>query len=54
MSFVGTSFDEGEPQAGGMALLIFGGSFLVVSVLLYRFVFTRQLKPESAAEKVGA
>lgn len=39
VGFVGVSLAEGEPQAAGMALLIFGGAFLVVSVLLYRFLF---------------
>lgn len=42
VGFVGTSFAEGEPQAAGMAILIFGGVFLVISVLLYRFVFAKQ------------
>ncbi|MBO8168948.1 MAG: hypothetical protein H0Z35_07170 [Thermoanaerobacteraceae bacterium] len=44
IGFVGVSFAEGEPQAAGMAILIFGGVFLVVTVLLYRFVFAKQIK----------
>ncbi len=42
IGFVATSFDEGEPQAAGMATLIFGGVYLIISVLLYRFAY---LKP---------
>lgn len=40
--FVATSFQEGEPQAAGMATLIFGGTVLVISVLLYRLVFSKR------------
>ena len=43
IGFVGTSFAEGEPRAAGMAILIFGGFFLVVSVLLYRFVLVKRI-----------
>jgi hypothetical protein len=39
IGFIGTSLAEGEPQAAGMATLIFGGLFLVLSILVYRFVF---------------
>ncbi len=43
VGFVGVSFAEGEPQAAGMALLIFGGLYLVVSILLYRFLYAPQI-----------
>ncbi|AFL98537.1 MULTISPECIES: hypothetical protein [Desulfitobacterium] len=39
LGFIGTSLAEGEPQAAGMATLIFGGLFLIFSILVYRFVF---------------
>lgn len=42
VAFVGTSFAEGEPQAAGMSILIFGGAFIVVALLLYRFLFARR------------
>lgn len=44
--FVSTSFYENEPQAAGMAILIFGGVFIVISILLYRFVFTKTKSKE--------
>lgn len=39
IGFVATSIGEGEPQAAKMGLLIFGGTYLVITILLYRFVY---------------
>ena len=50
LAFVGTSIEEMEPQAAGMALLIFGGLYLVVSFPLYRFLFAKQIKAKVVAE----
>lgn len=44
MLFITTSFYEKEPQAAGMAILIFGGVFLVITILLYRFVYGKKVK----------
>jgi len=54
VGFVGTSFAEGESRAAGMAVLIFGGFFLVVSILLYRFVFSERFRGISSGGKVTA
>lgn len=43
--FIATSFAEGEPRAAGMATLIFGGTVLVISVLLYRFLYVKTSRP---------
>ena len=37
LGFVVTSFQEREPQAASMAILLFGGGLLVLSFLGYRF-----------------
>ncbi len=39
VAFIVTSLEEREPQAAGMALLIFGGALLILSLLTYRIVF---------------
>lgn len=54
IGFVTTSFAEGQPQAAGMATLIFGGIFLVVSVLLYRFVYPKRLNTNHTKEEATA
>ncbi|WP_258359878.1 hypothetical protein [Moorella sulfitireducens (nom. illeg.)] len=54
IGFVTTSFAEGQPQAAGMATLIFGGIFLIVSVLLYRFVYPKRLNTNHAKEEATA
>ena len=38
-AFIAMNVHEGEPQAAGMSLLIFGGGLLVTGILLYRFLF---------------
>lgn len=48
VGFIGTSLAEGEPQAAGMATLIFGGVFLVLSILAYRFVIFRTRSADGA------
>jgi len=52
IGFIGTSMAEGEPQAAGMATLIFGGVFLVLSILVYRLVIFRPL-PAKRAKSPG-
>lgn len=43
IAFILTSFDEGEPQAAGMAILIFGGALLVAALVIYRLLFAKQI-----------
>jgi len=44
IGFVGTSFAEGEIRAAGMATLIFGGVYIVITILLYRFLYSKKFK----------
>ena len=52
--FVAISFQEGQPQAAGMATLIFGGTALVISVLLYRFVYAKKTNKIVAEQNLNA
>jgi type VI protein secretion system component VasK len=54
IGFVGTSFAEGEPQAAGMATLIFGGLYLVITILLYRFVFTTKSRKKANEKNISS
>ncbi|MCG8473022.1 MAG: hypothetical protein MI742_14375 [Desulfobacterales bacterium] len=47
LGFVTTSFEEQEPQAASMAILIFGGGLLVLTFLGYRFGFKPTLKKKA-------
>lgn len=47
IAFIGTSMLEKQPQAAAMATLIFGGTFLIITVLLYRFVYRKTSKPSA-------
>lgn len=45
VSFIGTSIEEQEPQAAGMAILLFGGALLVVTLLVYRTLYRPRIFP---------
>jgi hypothetical protein len=53
-TFIAQNFIEGEARAGGMSILIFGGAFLVISVLVYRFVFMKKVLKDKGIAKVAA
>ena len=48
-AFIAINVQEGESQAAGMSLLIFGGGLLVTGILLYRLLF----KPRMAGRPSG-
>ena len=48
VSFIGQSFREGMPKAGGMSILIFGGILLVVTIVLLRLVYYKSFFPNKA------
>ena len=48
-AFATTSFAEGEPQAGTMAITIFGGIFIVLAVLIFIFGIKKAAKKAKAA-----
>jgi hypothetical protein len=45
VAFIGVSIGEQEPQAAGMAILLFGGALLVVTLLTYRLLYRPQIFP---------
>ena len=47
IAFIGTSIEECEPQAAGMALLIFGGTLLALSLGAWRLLFKNKMVPRA-------
>ncbi|MCG8563706.1 MAG: hypothetical protein MI747_01340 [Desulfobacterales bacterium] len=48
IAFIVTSIEESEPQAAGMALLIFGGVLLALTLGGYRLLFKPTMVGESS------
>lgn len=48
-AFAQTSFAEGEPQAGWMAIAIFGGIFVILGIVIYIFGIRKAAAKAKAA-----